>query len=235
MRLKTWSIGAAALACATLPALSNWAASSGPNIIHIFADDLGFGSVGFNGQQLIQTPNLDALAAGGMQFTNAYSASVCAASRATLYTGFNSGHANVDGNSEISQGFRADEVMTGQVLEQAGYSTAIFGKWGFGASGTRNFGSSDPQPSVNAPESLPTNHGFQTFYGMLSHGAAQDYYYDWMWRNDSNATDGVSVVHNNGGPGGTPQYTHDLVAAQSEQHVTQHAGDTLMSKKIMRR
>ncbi len=142
MRLKIWFIGAAALACATLPALPIRAAGSGPNIIHIFADDLGFGSVNFNGQQLIQTPNLDALAAGGMQFTNAYAASVCSASRATLYTGFNSSHAFVDGNSQldgsgtpVDTGFRAEDVMTGQVLEQAGYSTAVFGKWGFGATG----------------------------------------------------------------------------------------------------
>ncbi|HVT26906.1 MAG TPA: sulfatase-like hydrolase/transferase, partial [Lacipirellulaceae bacterium] len=226
MRLKFWSIGAAALACATLLALPIRAAGAGPNIIHIFADDLGFGSVGFNGQQLIQTPNLDALAAGGMQFTNAYAASVCAASRGTLYTGFNSGHTYVDGNSELTQGFRADEVMTGQVLEQAGYSTAVFGKWGFGATGARNLSGSDATPSINAPDSLPTNHGFQTFYGFLNHGAAQDYYYDWMWHNDSSAPNGVSLIHNNGGPGGTPQYTHDLIAAQSEQYIAQHAGDS---------
>ena len=48
--------------------------AAGPNIIHIFADDLGFGSVGFEGQTQIATPNLDALAAGGMTFTNAYAA-----------------------------------------------------------------------------------------------------------------------------------------------------------------
>ena len=59
-----------------------------PNIVHIFADDLGWGSVGFNGQTQIATPNLDALAAGGMRFTNAYACPSCAASRATLYTGF---------------------------------------------------------------------------------------------------------------------------------------------------
>ena len=185
MRRQLWLTCVAALVLAALPVVPARTDAAGPNIIHIFADDLGFGSVGFNGQQLIQTPNLDALAAGGMQFTNAYAASVCAASRATLYTGFNSGHANVDGNSELTQGFRADEVMTGQVLEPAGYSTAVFGKWGFGTTGTRNLSGNDPQPSVNAPDSLPANHGFQTFYGFLSHGAAQDYFYQWMWHNDS--------------------------------------------------
>ena len=56
-------IALVAVLCA-MPALA-----AGPNIIHILADDLGYGSVGFNGQTQIQTPNLDALAAGGMQFT----------------------------------------------------------------------------------------------------------------------------------------------------------------------
>jgi arylsulfatase A-like enzyme len=197
-----------------------------PNIIHIFADDLGFGSVGFNGQTQIATPNLDALAAGGLRFTNAYACSVCAASRASLYTGFHSGHANVDGNSEINEGFRSDEVVTAQVLAAAGYSSAVFGKWGFGASGQRNLTGSDNPPSVTVPGSLPTAHGFSTLYGHLSHGAAQDYFYDYIWRNDSNAPSGVSYINNNGGPGGTPQYTHDLFAAQSEQYIAAHAGDS---------
>ncbi|HEX5471476.1 MAG TPA: sulfatase-like hydrolase/transferase [Lacipirellulaceae bacterium] len=233
MRQYAFSISVATLVCAALSSSPIRAAASGPNIIHIFADDLGFGSVGFNGQQKIQTPNLDALAAGGMQFTNAYAAAVCAASRATLYTGFNSGHTSVDGNSQldgnntgVDVGFRAEDVMTGQVLEQAGYSTAVFGKWGFGATGARNLSGTDVQPSIDAPDSLPTNHGFQTFYGFLNHGAAQDYYYDWMWHNDSSAPSGVSVVKNNGGPGGTPQYSHDLFAAQSEQYIAQHANDS---------
>ncbi|HEX3602394.1 MAG TPA: sulfatase-like hydrolase/transferase, partial [Lacipirellulaceae bacterium] len=226
MRLHLWLFCAAALACATLPALSVRAQATKPNIIHIFADDLGFGSVGFEGQTQIATPNLDALAAGGMTFTNAYAASVCAASRATLYTGFNSGHANVDGNSELTQGFRSDEVMTGTVMEQGGYSTAVFGKWGFGATGVRTLGASDPVPTIDSSSSLPTNHGFQTFYGLLNHGAAQDYFYSYMWQNNSSASNGVTLVPNNGGPGGTPVYTHDLIAAQSEQYITAHAADS---------
>src|SRR3954451_12237507 len=226
MRSHFWIMCAAALACATLPATPVCAQSAKPNIIHIFADDLGFGSVGFEGQTQIATPNLDALAAGGMTFTNAYAASVCAASRATLYTGFNSGHANIDGNSELTQGFRSDEVMTGTVMEQGGYNTAAFGKWGFGATGVRTLGAGDPAPTIDSPGSLPTNHGFQTFYGLLNHGAAQDYFYSYMWQNNSSAPIGVSLVANNSGPGGTPVYTHDLVAAQSEQYIAAHASDT---------
>ena len=193
-----------------------------PNIVHIFADDLGWGSVGFNGQEQIATPNLDVLANGGMTFHNAYAATVCAPSRAMLYTGFHQGHTKVDSNSQIGSGFRGEEVMTGTLLARAGYSTGIFGKWGFGASGTRTIGTgSDPQPSITAPASLPTSHGFQHFYGYLNHGAAHDYFYDWMWQSDANAPNGVVAVANAGGAGGGPEYTHDLVAARSQQYVAQ--------------
>lgn len=200
---------------------------SRPNIVHIFADDLGWGSVGFNGQTLIATPNLDALAASGMRLTNAYAAPVCAPSRATLYTGFHQGHAGVDGNNALNDGgFGADDVMTGQMLAPTGYNTSVFGKWGFGASGARSLNGSDPFPSITDVNSLPTNHGFETFYGYLSHGAAHDYFYDWMWRSDSGAAIGVVTEANNGGPGGSPQYSHDLFADQSEQYVAAHAGDS---------
>jgi arylsulfatase A-like enzyme len=195
-----------------------------PNIIHILADDLGWGSVGFNGQTQIQTPHLDELAGRGMVFRNAYAATVCAPSRAMLYTGFHQGHARVDSNGKIGSGFRAEEIMTPQVLASAGYNSAIFGKWGFGASGTRTIGGSDPLPTITSPNSLPNNHGFGEFYGYLNHGAAHDYYYDWMWQTDAGAPNGLTATPNNGGPGGQPEYTHDLVAARSEQFIASHAG-----------
>ena len=125
MRRQLWTNCVGALLLAALSALPAAAAPARPNIVHIFADDLGFGSVGFNGQTQIATPNLDALAAAGMRINNAYSCPVCAASRALLYTGFHQGHATVDGNSELAQGFHADEVMTPQVLAPAGYTSAI--------------------------------------------------------------------------------------------------------------
>jgi arylsulfatase A-like enzyme len=224
MRLQV-PILLATLALPTLVARPLHADAPRPNIVHIFADDLGWGSVGFNGQTQIATPNLDALAASGMRLDNAYSAPVCAPSRAVLYTGFHTGHAGVDGNDELSDGFSAQDVMTAQVLAPSGYTSAIFGKWGFGSTGNPNLNGSDVTPSINAPNSLPTNHGFDDFYGYLNHGAAHDYFYDWMWQSDPSAPNGVSLVHNNAGPGGTPQYSHDLIAAQSEQFVADHAAD----------
>src|SRR6476660_7435739 len=147
MRTYLYAVLSAALVFATTSSRA-----VGPNIIHILADDLGYGSVGFNGQTNILTPNLDALASGGMNFVNAYACPTCAAARATLYTGFNTGHSNVDGNSELTQGFRADEVMTGSVMQQGGYNTAVFGKWGFGATGVRNLTGPDTTvPTIDSP------------------------------------------------------------------------------------
>jgi arylsulfatase len=72
-----------------------------PNIIYILADDLGYGELGAYGQELIETPNLDALAEGGMMFTQHYSgAPVCAPARCILMTGQHGGHAYVRGNDE---------------------------------------------------------------------------------------------------------------------------------------
>ncbi|MCC6492489.1 MAG: sulfatase-like hydrolase/transferase [Pirellulales bacterium] len=211
-----------ALAGAALPRTPARAEAARPNIVHIFADDFGWGSVGFNGQQKIATPNLDELAAGGMKFANAYSAPVCAPSRAMLYTGFHQGHAVIDGNDTLANnsGFRAEDVMTGEVLSGAGYATGVFGKWGFGASQ----GSSSNPPVLELPEALPNNHGFAEFYGYLNHGAAHDYFTKHMWQTNPSAANGVQIVLNDDGPGNTAQYTHDLIAARSEQFVATHAG-----------
>ena len=72
-----------------------------PNFIFILADDLGYGELGVLGQQLIETPNLDALSKSGMILTDHYSgAPVCAPARAILMTGLHAGHNPVRGNSE---------------------------------------------------------------------------------------------------------------------------------------
>ena len=211
----------AALAGATL-SVQSVRRSARPNIVHIFADDLGWGSVGFNGQTQIATPNLDQLAAEGIRLTNSYACTVCSSSRATLYTGFHTGHTNVDGNSELDQGFRADEVMTPQVLAPAGYTSAVFGKWGFGAT------NSNTNPVINVPESLPTNHGFDEFYGYLNHGSAQNYFHPFMFQSVPNPNPALppNIVRvANNGAGGSPEYSHDIFVRKSEEFIEAHAGD----------
>ncbi|HSV11334.1 MAG TPA: sulfatase-like hydrolase/transferase, partial [Hanamia sp.] len=71
-----------------------------PNIVYIFADDLGYGDLGCYGQTKIETPNIDGLAKIGMLFTQHYAMPVCAPSRYCLMTGINSGKAFIRGNDE---------------------------------------------------------------------------------------------------------------------------------------
>jgi len=199
-----------------------------PNIVHIFADDLGYGSVGFNGQSTIQTPNLDALAASGLVFENAYAATVCGPSRAMLLSGFHNGHTQVDRNSNlgnaVGRGFAADEVMVAQVLKEAGYTTAAIGKWGFGGSNGRNIGSEmpDPIPTVADPASLPTNHGFDRFFGYLNHQRAHDYLIDHLWQDDAGAASGVGLYDNR--VGGVAVYSADPIHNSAGQFIQDKAG-----------
>jgi len=75
-----------------------------PNIIYVLADDLGYGELGVYGQELIETPHIDALAKTGMRFLQHYSGSpVCAPSRSVLMTGQHSGHTHIRGNDEWTE------------------------------------------------------------------------------------------------------------------------------------
>ena len=142
-----------------------------PNIIYILADDLGYGELGCYGQTIIETPNIDALAASGMTFTQHYSgAPVCAPARCILLTGKHAGHAYVRGNHEWKErgdvwGYESmianprlegqwpipDSIYTmGEMLQEVGYETGMVGKWGLGAPET---------------EGVPNKQGFDFFYG----------------------------------------------------------------------
>ena len=195
-----------------------------PNIIHIFADDLGWGSVGYNNPStFIQTPNIDSLALGGMRLNRSYAATVCSPSRANLLTGFHSGHSANDRNSNIGMGLRAQDVTVGEVLTEAGYRSAIVGKWGWGATGNRDLSGSDPLPTVNDQESLPALQGYEFFFGYLNHSAAHDFYYSFMW--ESNQLGGATTTTpNNNGVGGAAEYSHDLVQRRSEELIGDLAG-----------
>lgn len=150
-----------------------------PNIIYIYADDLGYGELGSYGQQKINTPNLDRMAAEGMRFTQHYAGSpVCAPSRAILLTGKHSGHSYIRGNYELG-GFE-DSTERGQMplpegtftiakmLKNAGYVTGMSGKWGLGMTGTTGD---------------PLLHGFDYYYGLLDQKQAHNFYPTHLWEN----------------------------------------------------
>jgi len=151
-----------------------------PNIIWIMADDLGYGELGCYGQKVIQTPNIDRMAAGGLKFTHFYSgATVCAPSRSVLMTGQHQGHTRVRGNAgktnAIAQALRTDDTTVADVLKKSGYTTALIGKWGLGDEGAADVG-------------LPRKHGFDQFFGYLNQGHAHDHYPDYLWRNEEKVT-----------------------------------------------
>ena len=171
-----------------------------PNIIYILADDLGYGDVGVYGQKKIETPNIDRLAKDGMMFMQHYAgAPVCAPSRCVLLTGKHLGHSLVRGNDEWAKrgpvwDYRAvvnDSTLEGQfpipagtvtsarLLQQAGYKTAIIGKWGLGA----------PQT-----DGVPNKQGFDYFYGYNCQRQAHTYYPVHLWENDHRVYIGNDTV-----------------------------------------
>jgi arylsulfatase A len=113
------------------------AADAPPNIVIIFADDLGYGDLGVQGHPTIRTPHIDRLASEGKRFTDFYAAPVCSPSRAALLTGRYPVRSGLYGRRgvlfpESKGGLPADEVTIAEVLRERGYATAHIGKWHLG-------------------------------------------------------------------------------------------------------
>ena len=102
-----------------------------PNIILVMCDDLGWGDTGFNGNQIIKTPNLDMLAAKGITFSRFYSASaVCSPTRGSCLTGRNPYRLGIPNAN--SGRLKEEEITLPELLKQKGYATGHFGKWHLG-------------------------------------------------------------------------------------------------------
>ncbi|UCC96941.1 MAG: arylsulfatase, partial [Phycisphaerales bacterium] len=185
-----------------------------PNIIFILADDLGYGDLGCYGQERIQTPNIDRMAAEGMRFTDHYAGStVCAPSRCSLMTGVHTGHTYVRGNREMKPmgqlPLRPDTVTIPRLLKKAGYATALTGKWGLGGPGSTG---------------TPNRQGFDYFFGYLCQRHAHNYYPEFLFRNEERVplvgnkvaeprADGAGVAFERA------QYSHDLIAAEALEFI----------------
>ncbi|MHC4823868.1 MAG: arylsulfatase [Planctomycetota bacterium] len=185
--------------------------SSRPNVVLIVADDLGYGDLGSYGQEKIQTPHLDRMAAEGMRFTDFYAGSpVCAPSRCTLMTGKHPGHAFVRDNWEAggwgefdAEGqlpLPADTPTLARLLQEQGYATACIGKWGLGG----------PESS-GAPE----NQGFDHFYGYLCQRQAHNFYPKHLWRDGAREELEGNTWKNLTGP----HYAHDLMTEDALQWI----------------
>lgn len=155
-----WISGALCLAtmgCSTGSKQDQTVTKGLPNVIIIFADDLGYGDVGIYGHPTISTPNLDRMAIEGQKWTSFYTAaSVCTPSRAGLLTGrlpIRSGMCS-DGRRVLfpdsKGGLPQSEITIATALKTNGYRTAAIGKWHLG----------------HLPESLPTSHGFDSYFGI---------------------------------------------------------------------
>jgi len=196
-----------------------------PNIIFIMADDLGYGELGCYGQQKIETPNIDALAANGMRFTQFYSgAPVCAPARCVLMTGKHTGHAHIRGNDEWAsrgdvwdyeamikdpnlEGQRPipeNTVTVGRLLQNAGYKTAVVGKWGLGGPLT---------------EGIPNKQGFDLFYGFNCQRQAHIYYPKHLWKNEEKVwLDNELVLRDTKLPDGADPYDASAYAKFTQKY-----------------
>jgi arylsulfatase A len=127
-----------------------------PNIVIIFADDLGYGDLGCQGHPTIRTPQLDRLAAEGKRFTDFYAAApLCSPSRAALLTGRYAVRSGMYGRRGVlfpdsAGGLPAEEITLAELLRARGYATAHLGKWHLGIH----------------PGSRPNDQGFDLSYGL---------------------------------------------------------------------
>ena len=126
-----------------------------PNVVIFLADDLGWADVGFHGEEVIETPSLDRLAAEGVQLDRFYSTPICSPTRAALMTGRDPMRLGVAYGVIMpwhTIGIHPDELFLSEACRRAGYQTAMVGKWHLG----------------HAQETYhPNQRGFEYFYGHL--------------------------------------------------------------------
>ena len=156
--------------CLSVAPLIAEPSGSRPNIIFILCDDLGYGDLGVlfqstkSGKRHL-TPNLDTLASEGIILNQHYCpAPVCAPSRASLLLGVHQGHVNIRDN-QFDKALEDNHTL-GTTLQEAGYATALIGKYGMQGSGS----------SPAAWAAYPTKRGFDTFFGYVRHGDGHTHY-----------------------------------------------------------
>ncbi len=162
---------AAALATLALTLMLGADASAAPgrspNVVLIYADDLGWGDVGFNGRKEWATPNLDRLGGSGTIFRRFYTAAVvCAPSRAAMLTGKATIHCGVSKNNDD---LPAREVTLAEALRARGYATALYGKWHRGAA----------KGGVGPVH--PMDQGFDEFFGFTDAQHAWEQFPSELW------------------------------------------------------
>lgn len=163
-----------------------------PNIIYIMLDEWGYFEWSEMGHPILETPNIDKLASGGVRFTQFLAgANVCGPTRSTLMTGQHLGHTTIRSNGGGSP-LMAEDITIGEVLKGAGYATGGFGKWGLGDAGTTG---------------VPEKHGFDVFYGYYHQTHAHSYYPEYLVRNSER----IPLEGNTGDPLKGETFSHSLI------------------------
>ncbi len=193
-----------------------------PNIVLILADDLGIGDLGCYGQKIIETPRLDEMAKQGLRFTQHYSASnVCAPTRCSLITGKHTGHTYIRGNAQSQCGegqlpIPDEEKTLAEALQDAGYVTGMFGKWGLGNPGTAGD---------------PLKQGWDTYLGYTDQVRAHNYFPDFLLKDGKRIPLDNEVTylpkdqwHKGAGSYSTGQnvYSHDVVEEGALDFIREH-------------
>lgn len=170
-----------------------------PHIVLMLADDLGWGDVGYHGGK-IATPNIDKLAASGVRLNQFYVQPVCSPTRGALMTGRYPMRLGLQCGVVrpwAEHGLPLGETTLPQVLKQAGYATAIVGKWHLGHV---------------APEYLPTRRGFDRQYG--HYNGALDYF--------THIRDGGHDWHKDDKPNYDEGYATNLIGREASEIIAQH-------------
>jgi arylsulfatase A-like enzyme len=187
---------AAATALSAVPLTADAGEGRRPNILLIVGDDMGYADVGFHGCQDIPTPNLDALAASGVRFTNGYvSGPCCSPTRAGLMTGrYQTRFGHEFNPTDDSRGLPLSEKTLADRLKAAGYATGLVGKWHLGV-----------QPKFH-----PHERGFTEFFGFLA--GAHDYF------NSTGILRGTE-------PAGEQGYLTDAIAREAVAFIERHRAE----------
>lgn len=115
-------------------ALKNSSAQKRPNVLLIMTDDQGLGDIGFHNNDVLKTPNMDAIAKQGAEFKQFIVNFNCSPTRASMLTGRDNYRTGVVGVTQTSPLMKSSEITIAKLLSDAGYSTGIFGKWHLGDS-----------------------------------------------------------------------------------------------------
>jgi arylsulfatase A-like enzyme len=178
-------------------------AADKPNVLVIFADDMGYADLGITGNKDLATPHIDSLATCGARFTNGYvTGCVCSPSRAGLLTGRYQQRFGFDANAEgrdrrdaSPRALDLKQVTFAQRMKEAGYTTGLVGKW--------HLGMGDGY--------LPNDRGFEEFYGLLPHGLGKQ--------------DDPAPLFRNREPEATPPDHTLAFGKEAEAFIERHAGE----------